>query len=102
LWLLVGHALGDYVLQNDFIARAKNHTDDLGKHMYKAVLPSHAGIHAGFVLLVTGSSLLAIFEFITHSWIDFLKCDKRITFYKDQCLHVLSKAVIVVLFFLFY
>lgn len=102
IWLLVGHALGDYVLQNDFIAKAKNHTTTIGQELYLAVLPAHAMIHAGFVLLFTGSAVLSLVEFIVHGLTDWLKCDDRLSFYQDQAIHVITKVIIAIAFWMFF
>jgi hypothetical protein len=90
-WLLVGHALADYPLQGDFLARAKDHTTDFGKIWWYIALPMHAMIHAGAVAAVTHSTALGVVEFIAHVLIDFLKCDKRIGIEIDQGLHIMCK-----------
>lgn len=97
MMLMVGHAVADYALQNDFMASAKNHTTELGKVYWKWVLPSHGLIHAGFVYLFAGSLVLAIAEFVIHSITDYLKCDSRISFNTDQWIHVGCKVLWVVL-----
>lgn len=89
--LMVGHVLADFALQNDFIAAAKNHKTKLGELYWKWVLPAHGLIHAGFVYGITGSIVLATFELICHTIIDYLKCDGKISFNTDQLLHVLCK-----------
>lgn len=95
--LMVGHAIADYALQNDFMAMAKNHKTDLGKVYWKFVLPSHGLIHAGFVYLVAGSFVLALAEFVIHTLTDWLKCDGRISFNTDQFIHIGCKVLWVVL-----
>ena len=99
--LLFAHCLGDFALQNDFVANAKNHNTLLGKteNMWLFVLPAHAMIHAGLVFLVTGSLAMATVEFFAHTAIDFAKCDKKFGFAVDQILHLLCKAVYVVIIF---
>jgi hypothetical protein len=95
--LLIGHAIADFALQNDFMAMAKNHTTDLGKQFWHWVLPAHALIHSGFVYMITGSFTLTLVEFIAHSVIDFAKCDGEISLNMDQFLHIACKALYVVL-----
>lgn len=98
--LMVGHAIADYALQNDFMAAAKNHTTELGKVYWKWVLPSHGLIHAGFVYFIAGSFVLAIAEFVIHTVTDYLKCDGKIGFQTDQWIHVGCKvlwAILIVL-----
>ena len=74
-WLLVAHAVCDFSLQSDFLARAKNHRAPvLGVPFYQA-LGAHALIHAGGVFLVTGLPALAAAELIAHAAIDYAKAD---------------------------
>lgn len=96
-WMLVGHALCDYPLQGDFLARAKNRANPLpGVPWIHGLLP-HAALHAGAVALVTGSVWLGLAEFIAHCLIDDAKCTGRFgfspstDFHIDQGLHVLCK-----------
>lgn len=89
-WMLIGHALADYPLQGEWIAKAKNHTlrPVPGEIIWPCVLASHAAIHAGAVRLATGSWLLAGLEFVAHCVIDYAKCSGRLTYNRDQALHV--------------
>lgn len=98
--LVMCHFVADYPLQSDFIANAKNHTTDLGKMFWKWVLPSHGAVHALFVLLVTQSFVLAIFEWVAHCVIDYLKCAGKITLNQDQWLHIGCKVLYVALLLL--
>lgn len=95
--LMIGHAIADYALQNDFMATAKNHTTKLGEVYWKWVLPSHGLIHAGFVYYITGSFVLGLLEFLAHTTIDWLKCEGKIGFNTDQWLHVLCKVIWVIM-----
>lgn len=92
-WMLIGHAVADYPLQGDWIAKAKNHrlSPIAGEVIWPGVLLCHAGIHAGAVKLATGSWLLAAFELVAHTVIDFAKCAGQIDYNTDQALHVLCK-----------
>lgn len=98
-WLLVGHAVADYPLQGDFLARGKNHTAPLAGVPFGICLIAHAAIHAGAVALVTGSIALGMTEFFAHTVIDFMKCDGDFgqgeeAFRVDQGLHVACKLAI--------
>ena len=95
VFLLIGHALADYPLQGDWLAKAKNHTLSLvpGENIWLGCLLCHASIHAGAVHFVTGSWLLGGLEFVAHTAIDYAKSDGRISYNQDQMLHVLCKAV---------
>lgn len=90
-WLLVGHALADFPLQGDFLARGKDHTTEFGRQWWHIALPAHAMIHAGAVALVTHSTSLGMVELFAHSFIDYLKCSNRITIERDQICHILCK-----------
>lgn len=98
--MLVGHALADYPLQGDFLARAKNHTAPLPGIPWQQALGWHAMIHAGFVGVISGSIALGICEFIMHTVTDYGKCAGRITFNQDQAIHVACKVMWCVLIYL--
>jgi hypothetical protein len=92
LFLLVGaHALCDYPLQGDFLAEAKDRHFRLGQQLWKWALPSHAMIHGLFVYLITGSLVLGTIEVVLHTFIDYCKCEKKISFDTDQVLHLACK-----------
>lgn len=91
--LLAGHALADYPLQGDFLANGKNRNTELGKIFWPYALPSHALIHGGCVLLITGSLWLAIAESVIHGITDWLKCEKKISLFTDQMVHVICKVL---------
>lgn len=96
LSLLVGHAVCDYPLQGDFLAKAKNHKAAIPGVPAWQALVWHAMIHAGCVGYITGAVALGAFEFFAHVAIDYAKCDNEITFNQDQALHVVCKAAWVV------
>lgn len=96
-WLLVAHAVCDYPLQGDFLARAKNHRQPIPGVPWGLALATHALIHAGGVALVTGSVALGLAEFVLHVAIDFLKCDERTTLAWDQAYHLACKVLWVLL-----
>lgn len=91
--LIVGHALADYPLQGDFLAKAKNHKSPIpGVPWYQALF-AHSTIHAGAVGLITGSLWLAMAELVIHTATDWAKCDGRISFNVDQTIHFACKIV---------
>ena len=103
-WLLVGHALGDFALQSDWMAIYKSHHNKnvqvLSKQpgiIWLHVLSSHCLIHAGAVALATGSVVLGVLEFIAHFIIDFCKSEGLFGFHTDQILHLLCKGLWLVL-----
>lgn len=97
LLLLVGHALADYPLQGDFLAKAKNRANPIpGVPWYHGLIP-HAAIHGGFVGVIAGSVWLGLAEFAVHCLIDDAKCMGRISYNTDQALHVGCKVLWVAL-----
>jgi hypothetical protein len=89
--LLAGHALCDYPLQGDFLARGKNHTNPIPGIPFWQCLLAHALIHTGMVFLVTRSVWLALAELVIHTITDYAKCSGWIDFNQDQGVHVLCK-----------
>lgn len=87
--LLLGtHWVCDYPLQGDFLATAKQKGPLRPYH-----LVAHAGIHGAAVALVTGNAWLGLAEWLAHATIDELKVRGRSTFAIDQALHIVCKAV---------
>lgn len=97
LLLFVGHALCDYPLQGDFLARGKNAWNSIPGVPWFWCMFAHALIHAGMVLLITRSTALATAELVIHFGIDVLKCSGRIGFNTDQFLHYTCKLLWAVL-----
>jgi hypothetical protein len=95
--LLIGHALADYPLQGDFLARAKNASNPVPGVPWYQALGAHALIHGGAVWLVTGVWWLGAMEVVVHALIDHAKCTGRITFNIDQGLHVVCKGAYVLI-----
>lgn len=99
--LLIGHALADYPLQGDFLARAKNRFAAIPGVPWVWALGSHAAIHAGFVWVITGTWWLGLLEFVAHAAIDDWKCAvsarvegrrmQAAAFHMDQIAHVACK-----------
>lgn len=91
--LVSAHALADYALQGDFMAKAKNHTTPISGVPFYQPLLAHSAIHAGFVLVITGSVVLAVAEFVIHTITDWVKCDGRISYNIDQAIHIACKVL---------
>ena len=89
--LLAAHALCDYPLQGDFLAKAKNPAQPMTGVPWWCAMAAHCAIHAGAVLLVTASLIAAFFEFVAHWMIDVAKCRGGISFATDQAAHVALK-----------
>lgn len=98
---LVGHALGDYVFQRDIMATSKSRHAEIyetagpGFPAWYYWLVSHALVHGGAVLLISGSLLLGVIETVLHAIIDFCKCEHWISINVDQILHILCKVAYV-------
>jgi hypothetical protein len=86
--MVAGHALADYPLQGDFLAKAKNHAAPIPGVPFYQALGAHSAIHAGFVGVITGSIWLALAEFTIHAATDYAKCDGRISYNTDQAIHI--------------
>ena len=91
--MLVGHAVCDYPLQGDFLARGKNHKAPIPDVPWWICLMAHSVIHGGMVSILTGTLTLGVAEAVTHSCIDWFKCDGRTSFEMDQILHILCKGI---------
>lgn len=95
-WLLFGHCLADFALQNEAMSAAKRRTS-AHSCPWQIAMCAHAMIHAGFVTFFTSSIALGLLEFVFHFAIDFAKCEgffgpggrsgHRI-WWIDQALHV--------------
>lgn len=96
--LLIGHALADFALQSDAMAKGKNRHNRTTPPPGATYTPcwlywlsSHALIHGGVVWAVTGNVYLGVAETALHWLIDFAKCENRISVHTDQALHVWLK-----------
>ena len=98
-YLIAGHALADFSLQSDAMAKGKNRhrkTEPPPGATYTPCWPywltAHALIHGATVAVITGSVHLGIAETIAHWCIDFGKCENWYGIHIDQALHFLCKA----------
>ena len=94
-WLIVGHALADFVLQSSTMAmgKSRHHRGAPGEPPWYYWLGAHALMHGGAVTLVTGSAGLGIAESVAHGLIDFGKCEHAYGFNTDQAFHLVCKLV---------
>lgn len=90
--LLAAHWLADYPLQGEFLAKAKQEGPLRIYH-----LVAHSGIHGAFVMIVTGSWILGLTEWIAHTIIDELKVKGKTNFALDQAIHIACKAIYVII-----
>lgn len=91
--LVFGHALGDYPLQNDFMAHGKNWNTPVAGVPWYHLLAAHSVIHGGLAGLATGSVVIGILETIMHFAIDSLKNRGITSIHSDQALHIACKIV---------
>lgn len=92
-WLLVAHAVCDFPLQGDFLAKGKNHRAPIPGVPWFCCLLAHALIHGGAVALLTGYIWLGIAETIVHALRDYRKGYGVDEFWEDQILHMIDKVV---------
>jgi uncharacterized membrane protein (DUF485 family) len=101
LWyMLCGHALMDYPLQTDFIAKNKCPGHGSRAVPWYYIMAAHAALHGMAVTsaiglsvgrLTPGTVLAGIYETVLHFFIDVLKCENCIGIHVDQLLHVACK-----------
>lgn len=91
--MVAAHCVADYPLQGEFLAKAKNRMAPVPGVPWYQALGAHAAIHGGAVGLVTGSVWLGLCEAAAHALIDDAKCAGRLSYNRDQALHVACKAV---------
>ena len=96
-WILVAHAVADFSLQTDAMAKGKNRNNKTtpppgAKYTpcWPYWLSAHALIHGGAVAMVLDWRCGAL-EVAAHWLIDFGKCDNRYGVHTDQFLHLLFK-----------
>lgn len=90
IYMVCGHYLADFGLQNEFIAKFKVPGS---APFWFHVLIAHCAIQAIPVLLVTGNAGLGIAEFVAHFLIDFTKGKGKLSFNQDQLLHIVCKLI---------
>ena len=99
--LIIGHALLDFPLQGDSMAKGKNRNcppenippGQTPQRVWPYWLTSHALIHAGGVWLITQHWELGLAELVLHWGIDFAKCENWTGIHTDQFLHFCCKVL---------
>ncbi len=96
--LAIGHAIADFPMQGEYLATGKNwrllkRLQDPARpeKIWFVCMAAHCLIHAGFVWLITGSSMVAAIELVLHWSIDVARCSGKINFNFDQVLHISCK-----------
>jgi hypothetical protein len=93
--LLMGHAVADYALQSDWMAKHKNRhvapSFEPGTTTWPLVLAAHALVNGALVYSITGVVWLGVAETLAHGAIDFYRCESKYGIYPDQVMHILCK-----------
>lgn len=104
--LAIGHALADFPLQGEYLAKFKSRhvrpadLETVPRGLWVHCMTAHCLIHAGFVWLITGQVIFAIVEFVLHFILDLLKCEGKTSFNLDQIGHYTCKAGYALIFWL--
>ena len=85
------HALADFPLQGDFLAKQKSRGTSSSTSEWLIALSAHCLIQAGGVWLVSGSAVFAAVELVLHGLIDIGKGERKFGIVTDQALHLLCK-----------
>src|SRR5690606_4433163 len=75
-----------------FLAKAKNRNTPVPGVPWQQAMTAHAGIHAGFVYVITMCWPMALLEFAFHWLIDDMKCRGELSINSYQLLHFMCKA----------
>ena len=112
-----GHFFGDYILQTDFLAKAKNRHSEINsvdRHGWIGYLIAHCYMWGVSVYApmfwyeweAVKSFMVALFLFVAntviHFSVDWLKCEKKTTLLIDQLIHSVQIAVSLAILFLAY
>lgn len=95
--LMFAHAIADFALQSDSMAKGKNrHAFDPSKappgqkpvNCWFWWMLAHALVNGGFFYFVTSNLMIGIVETIVHFIVDFLKCENKTNPHQDQGIHL--------------
>lgn len=96
--LLMGHALADFALQSDVMAKGKNRHNKTKpppgakcQVCWPYWMVAHGLIHGITVYWITGTIVLGLAETVCHSLIDALKCENITNVHVDQSAHIITK-----------
>lgn len=95
----IAHALADYPLQGDYLARMKVRSQAGSISEWLSALTAHSLVQAGGVWLVSGSALLGLAELCLHWLIDLGKGEGKFGYLTDQLLHLGCKLIYVVVIY---
>ncbi|MCW1922143.1 DUF3307 domain-containing protein [Luteolibacter arcticus] len=92
----ISHALADFPLQGDYLARTKQRREAKNLSEWLISLTAHSLIHAGGVWIVSGSAIIAVAELVLHWLIDLGKGEGLYGYATDQALHLSCKVIFVI------
>ena len=114
IFMLFAHCIGDYILQKDFISKAKRKSfwlnikdEKVDTFAYLSILCVHAFIwsfciHLPLILFLPQSNIIVVsifINFLIHGIIDDLKANRnKISMTIDQLIHVLQIVITYILF----
>ena len=94
------HALADFPLQGDYLARMKVREQAGNTSEWLISLTAHSLVQAGGVWIISGSPLLGAAELCLHWLIDLGKGEGKFGYATDQMFHLTCKlAYVIVLVF---
>lgn len=96
--LVAGHFLADFSLQGDTMALEKNPNSTTSLQVavpWFYWMTAHCLVHAAIVAAVTGSLAFGAIEFVAHFFLDYSKCQRRISIHTDQAGHLITKAIFI-------
>lgn len=96
----IAHALADYPLQGDYLARMKCRDQASNFWEWFCALTAHSLVQAGGVWIVSGSVVLGFSELLLHWLIDLGKGEGKFGYATDQFLHLACKVAYVIVLFL--
>lgn len=88
---VIAHALADFPLQGDYLARMKRRALANNLSEWIIALTAHSLVQAGGVWIVSGSALLGATELCLHWLIDLGKGEEKFGYVTDQWLHLACK-----------
>lgn len=90
------HALADFPLQGDYLARMKRRDQSNRAAEWIIPLTAHSLVHAGGVWIISGSAILGATELCLHWLIDLGKGEGKFGYVADQLLHLACKLAYVI------
>lgn len=97
--LLMGHAVADFALQSDAMAKGKRGVALVPPgQRYTPVWPywlvAHSLVHGAAVMVITGGIWMAVFATVAHVVVDFGKTRNCYGIHMDQSLHLATLGII--------